>query len=375
MALFQPYVPILRWRASEMTALEKLYPKDRELIMPLIEFIMPPPKVDKMDRHKILENSKSKFIGQLQSVGKRLLKHSGSKPTYIDVHLLDGDIRASSFDSILSSAVATELSLIPVVHIIPVSGSAADIKTREVAVKYAKKSNNGLCIRIDKAHLKDEDLSDNIENFIGENNIDIKKIDILVDMQIVNQDTSAQAIVDKLSDITQLTSCRSFILSGGAFPKDLTDLQKFENYQLERSDWKLWQEVIKNKLLIRQPSFSDYTIQHPKLFAYIPIPSVSASVRYTNDEHWEVLRGEALNYINKKTKVKGPGHKQYLAHAREIIKQPFYKNDDFSFGDSDIARIATPGNVKTGNPRTWLTIGINHHLTLAARQNATLYEK
>ena len=101
---------------------------------------------------------------------------------------------------------------------------------------------------------------------------------------------------------------------------------------------------------------------------------MSASVRYTNTEKWEILRGEALHYI-KKNGEKGPGYKQYLAHAQEITKQPFYKQADYSFGDSEINRIATPKNDKTGNPQIWLTIGINHHLTLVARETSNPHEK
>jgi len=371
MTTIKSYVPILRWRPAEMLAFERLYSQDREIVTPFVEFIMPPPKTDKDDRNKILEDSKSKFLKQLPDMGKRLLKYCGRDSVFIDVHLLDGDIRSSAFENILSFANVVDLFLIPVVHIIPVAGTDADVATRQVAVKYAKIDDRGLCIRIDKAHLKDENLAKNIEGFLTDNRLDVKNVDILVDLQIVNQNTSVQLIIERLSRIPQINTCRSFILSGGAFPRDLSELQKFENYQLDRSDWKLWRAIINSGKLGRRPSFSDYTIQHPIFYGYIPIPNVSASVRYTNDENWEILRGEALNYV-KKNGEKGPGHKQYLAHAREIIKQPFYKKTDYSFGDSEINRIASPKNEKTGNPQTWLTIGINHHLTLVARQIASL---
>jgi len=369
MTAIKSYVPILRWRPAEMLAFERLYSQDREEITPLIEFIMPPPKTDRDDRNKILEDSRSKFLRQLPDVGKRLLKYCGRDTVFLDVHLLDGDIRASAFESILSSANAVDLFSIPVVHIIPVVGTDADMATRQVAVKYAKIGDRGLCIRIDNSHLKNEGLAKHIEDFIKDNKLDIKNVDILVDLQIVDRSITAESVIEKLSRIPQIDSCRSFILSGGAFPKDLSELQKFENHQLDRTDWKLWSEIINSRKLGRKPIFSDYTIQHPIFYGYILAANVSASVRYTNNENWEILRGEALKYV-KKNGEKGPGYKQYLAHAREIIKQPFYKKADYSFGDSEINRIAAPKNEKTGNPRTWLTIGINHHLTLVARQIA-----
>ena len=374
MIAIKPYVPILRWRPAEMLAFEHLYPQDREAITPLIEFIMPAPKTDKNDRNKILEDSKDKFLKQLPDIGKHLLKYCGKSAVFLDVHLLDGDIRPSAFESILSAANAVDLLSIPVVYIVPVVGTDADVATRKVAIKYAKVADRGLCIRIDKTHLKNESLAININDFLTESGLDIKNVDILVDLQIVDQDTPAESIIERISRIPQIKTCRSFILSGGAFPKDLSELQKFESHQLDRADWKLWRTIVDSGKLGRKPCFSDYTIQHPIFYGYISIPNVSASVRYTNDENWEILRGEALNHV-KKNGEKGPGHKQYLAHAREIIKQSFYKKADYSFGDSEINRMAAPTNDKTGNPKTWLTIGINHHLTLAARQVASLLSK
>lgn len=373
MTPIKPYVPIMRWRPAEMLALERLYTKDRENITPFIEFIMPPPKTDKNDRTKVVEDSKSKFLRQLPEVGKRLLKYCGRDAVFLDVHLLDGDIRASAFENILSSAKAVDLFSIPVVHIIPVIGTDADTATRQVAVKYAKIDNRGLCIRIDNSHFKDENLMKHIEEFIKSHGLDIKNVDIAVDLQIVDESTTAESVIKKINRIPQLKNYRSFILSSGAFPKDLSDLQKFENHELNRADWKLWQEIAGNSKLERKPLFSDYTIQHPIFYGYIPGANVSASVRYTDDEQWRVFRGQALNYIDKQGQ-KGPGHKQYIAHARELIKQSFYKQADYSFGDSEINRIASQDE-KTGNPQMWLNIGINHHLTLVARQLAGLHEK
>ena len=160
MTPIKPYVPILRWRPAEMLALERLLPQDRETITPFIEFIMPPPKTDKDDRRKIVEDQTSKFLRQLPDVGKRLLKYCGRNTVFLDVHLLDGDIRASAFESILSAANIVDLFSIPVVHIIPVVGTDADMATRKVAVKYAKMNDRGLCIRIDDSHFKDKNLSE-----------------------------------------------------------------------------------------------------------------------------------------------------------------------------------------------------------------------
>ncbi|PIQ33209.1 MAG: hypothetical protein COZ49_01295 [Candidatus Yonathbacteria bacterium CG_4_10_14_3_um_filter_47_65] len=375
MTPIKPYVPILRWRPAEMLAFERLSPEGRELLTPFIEFIMPPPKTDKDDRRKIVEDEKSKFLRQLPDVGKRLLKYCGRSTVFLDVHLLDGDIRASSFENILSAATEVDLFSIPVVHIIPVVGTDADMATRKVAVKYAKIDGRGMCIRIDNSHFKDENLTTHIDAFVNDSGLDIKNVDIVVDLQTVAETVTAASVVEKISRLPQIKVCRSFILTGGSFPRDLSELEVFNVHALPRTDWKLWQGVFQSDKLTRKPLFSDYTIQHPIFYGYIPGASVSASIRYTDEEQWQVFRGRALNYLDKKNGGKRiSGYDQYIAHAKELVKQPYYKQAGYSYGDSEINRIASQDE-KTGNPQMWLNIGINHHLTLVARQLADFHEK
>src|SRR3989344_1558075 len=152
------YVPILRSRLAEMTALEKLFPDDRQKVTPLVEFIMPAPTTDPNDRRKVIEKPREKFLRRLPETAKKLLKFCGRSSIFVDVHLLDGDIRASSFKQILESSSVLDIFSIPVVYIIPVTSTSADMDTRAVAVKYAKSSGHGLCLRIDRAHLEEKDM-------------------------------------------------------------------------------------------------------------------------------------------------------------------------------------------------------------------------
>lgn len=366
MTTVKPYIPILRWRPAEIKALEKLSPQDRENVTPLIEFIMPAPSIDKETR-KVTKSPKEKFLEALPEVTKSMLGACGQNPTFIDVHLLDSDIRASSFKQILSSANELGLFAIPATYIIPVTSTSSDMATREIAVNYSKSSGHGLCIRIDKSHLT-EDLSSHIADFVKSNNIRSEDVDLLIDLRVIEQDTNASDIATKLKQLPDLQKWRSLIISGGVFPKDLTDFTAGEVHALDRLDWKLWNDI--KTQLPRTPLFSDYTIQHP-FYEYVAAIG-SASVRYTADGQWWIFRGKIPGLINRRTKEKGPGREQYIGHARTLIKRDFYKNSDFSFGDAEIDRIAADGNSKPGSPTTWLTIGINHHITLAARQTANL---
>ncbi len=362
MTNIKPYIPILRWRPAEMAAVQKLFPKDRKNITPLIEFIMPPPKTDKDDYKKILENSREVFLKRMPEVAEQVVKYCGRATIFVDVHLIDGDIRASTLEQILSSTSRLDLFSIPVIYIIPITSTDADMATRKIAIKHAKEKKIGLCIRIDGSHFSDEKLSNHILKFIEDSDLQIENIDILLDLKIINENTTPKSVVEKLLRIPQINEWRSIILSGGSFPEDLSDFEKHSHNKIDRLDMKLWKDVIKNKNLKRKPIYSDYTIQHPIHHGHILGANTSASIRYTNDKQWEIWRGEGLK--NKK----GAGHKQYPAHAQLIVKRESFKGSAYSYGDGYIVERAKPDNKNTGNPTTWLTVGINHHITLTSRQ-------
>lgn len=376
MIIINSYIPILRWKLAERKALERLFQQDREKLTPLIEFVMPTATTKKQgDKIVITKTPKEKLTEMLSGVANDFLKSCGQNTMFIDVHLLDSDVRASSFEQILSSSNKINLFSVPVIYIIPVTSTSADITTRAVAINYAKSSGHGLCIRIDRSHFDENDLSSHISKFVVDNKLDIKNTDLLVDLGVVGQDIITEDIVKKLAQIPNLNNWRSFIISAGAFPKNLTEFMPGKVHELDRLDWKLWKSI-QNTSLSRVPFFSDYTIQCP---IYDPINiRGSVSARYTDNDKWWIFRGKKPGIIDQKTEEKGPGLEQYIDHAKTLTGasfSKFYKGADYSFGDAEIARIAAPENKKSGNPTTWLTIGINHHITLVARQFANSVEK
>jgi hypothetical protein len=377
MTTIKPYVPILRWRPAERKALEQLYAEDKKSITPLIEFVMPAPskKTLKSGEKVITKTPKEKFLDALPSVAQNLQNSCGQNSIFIDVHLLGSDIRVSSFEQILSTSNKLNLSSIPVVYIIPVNSSDTDIETRRVAIRHGELTGHGLCIRIDKSHFNENDVWLNVNNFITDNKLKFENTDLLIDLGCISQDIIATDIVNKLAEIPNLKKWRSFTISGGVFPKFLTDFAPGKVHELNRCGWKLWNSIQESSLS-RMPFFSDYTIQYPE---YERVEAIgSASVRYTDDDKWWIFRGKKPGLVNPKTKEKGPGSEQYIYHAKTITGKSFskfYKGAKYSFGDAEITRIAEPNNKNPGNPATWLTIGINHHITLVARQIANHVEE
>lgn len=165
--------------------------------------------------------------------------------------------------------------------------------------------------------------------------------------------------------LPKLGRWRTFTLASGAFPRDLAGLP-VDTHWLPRQDWQSWRRQINGSGdVTRKPTYGDYGVYHP---VYLPpqFPNPSASIRYTTDDDWVVMRGEALR------KEGGPGHAQYHAEAQLLCGMPEFCGRDFSAGDAYIFdKSIDPA--RPGNPKTWLQAGFNHHMTFVVRQIANLF--
>lgn len=189
-------------------------------------------------------------------------------------------------------------------------------------------------------------------------------VDLIVDFQASNLDCSALLI--KLKNVPSVSKWRSFTVVSGAFPKDLTNLA-LGHHEQPRSDWNFWKECLKSSDLIRKPSYGDYTIQHAHYYEPVPAANVSASVRYTSETYWLIMRGQGMRTEGS------AGSAQYPAHAVTLSKRKEFSGENFCLGDAFIAEKAKDINTKkTGNATQWLMAGINHHISFVVNQISNL---
>ena len=360
------YIPILRWKGAEKEALTQLKPEAKRHITPLIELIMPVPKPDRTNPvqeslEELREKSITLFQKKLLEVPDEIFKCWGRDPVFIDLHLIDGSIRAQALEKILDLGERSDLFLIPVINIIPIVDFQSDVKTREVAINFAKKWSRGLCLRLSPSDLTQESISPRIQNFLEKAGLKAEDVDLIVDLLIVDAVLDPGVLSNLVSRIPNIETWRTFILASGAFPQDLSKFNNPDKYEIQRSDWISW--LTRAEELKRRPSFADYTIQHPKYKEPPRNANPSASIRYALEDKWIIMKGQAL--FGRKS----AGFAQYPANAKLLVSLPEFKGAGFSSGDAYIA--ATAENIKTkkpGNPKTWLRAGINHHMTLVANQ-------
>ncbi|NKE72982.1 beta family protein [Candidatus Manganitrophus noduliformans] len=353
------YVPILKWKAAEQTALEKLGANEKKFISPLIQFVMPQPKRPKEgEKEKTpeeqLEEVTIKFNEKLPGIPNEILSSWGSSPAFVDFSLIyTPSLRIESLKRVLTDGERLGLFLIPVVNL------SSDHEFKKAASVFFKKYRRGLCLRLVHADFNiPGKLAEEIQKFLTAVNLFEKEIDLLIDLKTGVD--APPALIDLSRKVPNLLKWRTFTVASGAFPLDLRDCEIGENY-IDRLDWENWINLINSKKLERSPSFSDYTIQHPVYKESLLFFSPSASIRYTLEDKWLVMRGQ-----------KGKS-KQYLANARLLSQHSQFFGPDFSFGDAFIFEKGKDlKSKKTGNATNWLVAGINHHLVCTISQIANL---
>jgi hypothetical protein len=189
-------------------------------------------------------------------------------------------------------------------------------------------------------------------------------VDVVVDLDVIDE---TPPNYDQLcSRIPNLHEWRGFIVAGGSFPINLEGLPVGSRCQ-PRYDWMHWQAWASglNAHSSRVPDFSDYTVQHAIYYEPPGGANPSASIRYSTDNYWLIMRGGPLR--SKKT----TGHQQYYGNAQLLCERDEFGGPEYSFGDKYIADVASH-HAGPGTPTTWLTAAINRHMTLTAKQVAAM---
>lgn len=348
------YVPILRWKRAEWVALGGLASDVRNHLTPLVE---PTPR-----SFQARTNKPAPDPGDvLTKNAVDLQQHWGEAPFFADTWHLDSALRVGNsthpFEFLAEQARIRGLALIPV------TGLNRAPRYQSAVASIVAADARGACIRIHPADIQSADFEERLIELLNTLGVGMPEADLLLDYQVWQQGAPTIALLS--SAIPTIDRWRTFTVASGAFPRDLTGFTVGQ-HALPRFDWMGWRTQISNgPIPQRLPAFGDYTIQHA-LFAEPPErANFSASIRYTSDDHWVIMRGESVFQDN------GPGYDQWPANAQLLCARNEYCGPSFSSGDQYIFQMGAQ-TLHTGNPETWLRAGINHHITFAVRQIASL---
>lgn len=368
------YIPILKWKRAEQGALAELLDKNKKHITPLIQFVMPKPKQQKKEEpdkteDEIYNDIISLFRNKLTEIPKEILDYWGKETLFIDFSLIYATPKASlkieSYKKIIIEGNKLGLKLIPVLNL------SDDNTLVNIVCMLESKYKNGICLRLVCSEFTDIlNLEKRIVSFLELNSLSEDNIDLLVDIkEIEDGGIKYDNYLLSSQKLSNIKKWRSFIYAGGAFPKDLSDCKFDDENHIARVEWNQWINFFKNKKLQRNPSFADYTVQHPIYLESTQFFSPTTSIKYTLKDCWIIMKGKKQKY------------ELYLANANILSKdEGCFFGENFSFGDKFIAEkgkhyeeyIKNPAIKGTGNTEQWLKASINHHLECTANQIANL---
>ena len=344
------YVPILRWKAAEHRALRQIPDEKRLYFTPLIELVPPEFRLKKMRKARDLSGLLQALVGQLAS-------RTRGFPFFLDLCLLalTSDNVCRVWRGIDTHASGSLVKLIPVIQ-----PTFADAVISEIAETQCRNSN-GVCLRIPVTSQSLNTLDKTIGDLTSTCEIDPSLGDLVIDFGVCG--AGNPGIPETLGCVPHLMRWRTLTVVSGAFPVDLTHLPANNEYEQQRLDWINWySQVVGRNGLLRLPTYGDYTIQHPEFrLRDVTKLTPSASIRYTADKHWVIMRGHGLR--------KSEDFQQFPAQAEMLMDRSEYSGEAFSPGDAYVAKMAT-GENGTGNLPTWLQAGFSHHIMFVIDQIA-----
>jgi hypothetical protein len=388
MSTLNHYVPILKWKRAERSALQALADKQKNTVIPLIELVMPTVPHDRMEggtknRNRVRKTDQEIFAEMIQKfkdkrvkeIPEEILRSWGTRPLFLDFTLLHEaerttQLKIDSLNRIVPVGMGIGLKIIPVLNL------NDDLQIKKTVASLFKKYDQGICLRVASSDLTDTGtLNKKIEAFLNDFNISRKNTDLLIDIKD-DKGNGGQYLkcINASQKIEGLSEWRRFIFASGAFPETLSKcFFDVPNY-LSRFDWQNWVRHVKGKTLARDPIFADYTIRTPIFNEALQYYNASPSIKYALENEWLILRGKVHQ------------NEHYLANAKLLVEdmtESFY-GEGFSWGDKNIALKAQyfhqyvvgvrDGEIDkgkgTGGSTDWIAWGINHHLILVLNQLA-----
>lgn len=351
------YTPILKWKAGEQGAIKDLNDVIKKQIYPVC--IVPPIPWD------FDQNCNKKTIDEhLIGFGKKLKKSWNIDSTI----MLDGEKldnikmknKEHTMERLIDDAENNGVKIVPVI-----GGDKSTEYIKAVNSKIAS-YKRGVAIR-----LKYQDLINSkiLVKLMTEVNVDINKVDLIIDCGEINKDSLGQCETDVLKFIDLLTEFgefRKIILSSSSFPKSLAGIPKYSLKEYLRNDFKLWKKVVNKNSTDREISFGDYGVDDPewpeKINPKFLTNIMMGYIRYTGKDRWYVAKGEKL-YHN------AVGFKQFNKLAQMIMDSELgiYCGELYSSGDNQIYNVANKIGTN-GNNGTWVKAAVNHHITFVVNQ-------
>lgn len=352
------YVPILKWKLGEYTALAELNQDSRSKLTPLIEIPQIPYDHINEVPARTIDQHLEKVIVQIKN------SWDVKRALFLDLVRIYASERMNSGEHPL--IFLAENARQEKIKIIPVVGLERDEDYKSKTKEINQQDKEGICLRIDSEYFGHTNLGDELNDLMQFLEIGPKECDLILDLESIISDRETiliNLLIMTINNFPFISDWRTFTLTATAFPQDLSSIPSRSITPLRRTEWHIWNSLIRSEL-IRKPTFSDYAIAHPEIIEIDPrIMTMSANIRYTVEDEWLIFKGHSVK--------REPGFEQFHDLAKSLIDHRDFSGRDFSWGDSYIEQCANR-TVSSGNATTWRKVGTNHHLALLTKQVSDL---
>lgn len=342
------YLPILKAKAGEFTALSKLNFSIKSWVFPTFE-------ITQTEYDNETNSTATTLEAHLVKLTKKISKCWPYDHSFVDVDLIKDEVVGGQtpFEFIYDLLAKDSVIPIPMARLnMPVRLLTGLSNIRQ---KYSIKS---IGIRVTIEDIDSPEFESDLESLLISLSINASECHMifdLMDSDFSETENFSDGIVGIIERFPLRDGWKSFTLAGGAFP--VTSKLKEGEQKIDRGDWKLYQAVVTKLGAIGiqiSINFGDYSIVAPGHFAYDPIRmQTSANIRYTHNSTWLVIKGKSL---------KTTGFNQYFGISQSIKNSDCFFGQHYSEGDGHLFKCST-GNTGTGNPQVWKWVGNNHHIT------------
>ena len=334
------YVPVLKVKRGEKSALQLVALDLRKHITPLLEVVEWRKRQEKPTLASHLDTA-------FKDLAKSLLMYPRC---FLDARELapQGPLAA---ELVFTRAAGAGIPFIPVTGI-----------NRADTFAALNNRDRGLAIRLTRDEFETGNLSSNLLAFMTRHDIELEDTDLILDLGPVENMVTAgvtRFATQFLGDVPEPNRWRTLTLSASAFPKSMGVVDRDSHSVVARAEWLAWKRLRDCRQLVRVPTFSDCAIQHPSgVEGFDPrMMQVSASVRYALAESWLLIKG-------KSTKTK-PAKEQFPLLAKRLAYahlQDHFHGVSHCEGCASIKR-AADGHPRLGSAEVWRRIGTIHHIT------------
>lgn len=360
---YRHYIPILKGRLGEFTALSHVDADHLDRMTPLLEVV--PGAVEFDDDGDPTAASVSLDLSRFTD---RIVGRWANRRVIVDAALVPGSPAGRPpIVELLDGLHRRGQRVIPTVR--PSDDDDIVTQVRE-AMQAGGQPAPGACIRLAGEDLDDTNvpIPEALDRVVRLLRIEPGAVDLVLDFAAI-ADEQAAAFASRIArlivgELPYVDDWRTVAVAAGAFPTDLNSVQPNVLSSLTRHDAAIWRGI-RSRVAGRVPSFADYAIAHPVMPAtagFAPAPQL----RYTAEQEWLVMKGR---------KSDRRGAKQFFDICRTVAAHPEF-TPDLSWGDRRIALAtaadddALQANPGTGNAMVWRAIGTSHHLAFVVSRLA-----